>query len=867
MTPERYQQVKSILQTAVEFDTPQRESFLAEACNGDEELRREVESLLQHETPAAGFIEESAFEVAARVLKDEDSAIGRRIGPYRIKKEIGRGGMGVVYLAGRDDEQYQKQVAIKIIKRGMDSEAVVRRFLNERQIVAQLEHPNIARLIDGGTTDNGVPYFVMEYVDGIPIDEHCEAHNLSTEARLNLFLEACSAVQFAHQNLVIHRDLKPGNILVTATATPKLLDFGIAKVLQADASAPDHTLTALRVMTPDYASPEQVRGETITTTSDIYSLGVVLYELLTGARPYTLQSKTPEALARVISSQEPIKPSQVVSGKGPGAKGKLPGFRREPGDNGNGQSTTADEPLKNQGSKIRNSLRGDLDNIVLMAMRKEPARRYQSVAQFGEDIRRHLDGLPVIARKDTYSYRTTKFIQRHKTAVAAAVLVVLTLAAGVAATIRQAKRATAQSQVAMAERDRARREAAKAERINKFLQGLISYANPSWYAAGAGRRGDVKVIDALNDAAGRIDTELQDEPEVRAELHHTIGDTYRALGLNDQAEQHLRAALDIYRQLYGERHPKVAEGLYYLAGVHFMKGDRLRAEEVYREAIRLMREVDPDNVNLPYMLEDLGSILAYKQDPAGEALLNEALAIFRKRYGENHPTVASTYERLADTYATARDYDRAKAAYQQAINTYKLLPGSQPYDGALLHLAQTMQAKGDNEEAEHLFEEALDQARNLYGNDNPRVAEVLRNLALYHSNVSHDYARAEFEIGEAAAIQRRLDPNNIVTVNTLEFLSATMIRTGKLREANLVMNEALALYNTLRASNHEQPETLCVTLVLLKRYHEAEPICVDIYNYDRSADGENHPLTNQARQNLATLYESWGKRDVAAQYR
>ncbi|HYW72324.1 MAG TPA: serine/threonine-protein kinase, partial [Pyrinomonadaceae bacterium] len=622
MTPERYRQVKHLLAAAAECDTGERGSFLVEACHGDEALRLEVESLLQHAEPASQFFAESAFAVATRVLTEPDSAVGRRIGPYRIKKEIGRGGMGVVYLASRDDEQYQKDVAIKIIKRGMDSEAVVRRFLNERQILAQLEHANIARLIDGGTTGDGVPYFVLEYVDGTPIDEYCEAHNLSTAARLHLFLEVCSAVQFAHQNLVIHRDIKPGNVLVTTAATPKLLDFGIAKVLHPDASSPEQTMTALRVMTPDYASPEQVRGETITTSSDVYSLGVVLYELLTGARPYRIQSKTPEAIARVISLEEPVRPSAAV--RTPGA-----GLPASVGNHEKGKAGTLN-------AAHRQSLRGDLDNIVLMAMRKEPARRYQSVAQFAEDVRRHLDGLPVIARKDTYTYRTTKFIQRHKTAVAAAALIVLTLIAGVVATIRQAERATAQSQLATAERDHARREAAKAERINKFLQGLISYANPSWYAAGAGRRGDVKVLDALNDAAGRIDSELKDEPEVRAELHHTIGDTYRALGFNDEAEQHLRAALDIYRQVYGDRHPKVAEGLYYLGGVLFLKGDHAHAEAAHRQAIALMREVDPDNVNLPYMLEDLGGMLAGKKDPAGESLLNEALALFRKRYGEDH---------------------------------------------------------------------------------------------------------------------------------------------------------------------------------------------------------------------------------------
>ena len=382
LNSERWQQVESLFQSALARAPEERTALLDNACNGDEALRQEVESLLASLDKTDDFIEKSAFDAGMKLFAtgDANPLIGGRIGPYKITGEIGRGGTGVVYLALRDDEQYQKQVAIKLVKRGMDTDAVIRRFRNERQILAQLEHPNIARLIDGGTTEDGVPYFVMEYVGGVPLDEYCDSHNFSTDERLKLFRTACSAVQFAHQNLVIHRDIKPSNILVTEDGTPKLLDFGIAKLLHPDlgTQTAELTATALRVMTPEYASPEQIRGETITTTSDVYSLGVVLYELLTGQRPYQIKTKEPYEIARVICEQEPVKPS-IASSVGSSLRHRLGGKARTQ-------------------TKAYTTPRGDLDNIILMATRKEAARRYQSVAQFSEDIRRYLEGLPVIAQ-------------------------------------------------------------------------------------------------------------------------------------------------------------------------------------------------------------------------------------------------------------------------------------------------------------------------------------------------------------------------------------------------------------------------------------------------------------------------------------
>ncbi|MEP6570575.1 MAG: serine/threonine-protein kinase [Acidobacteriota bacterium] len=434
MTPERWQQVKDLLQSVLEQPSEEQPAFLNHAAGRDDSLRLEVESLLEFQEGNENFIETSALEITARSVGAEaqDEMAGAQIGPFKVEREIGRGGMGAVYLAQQNDNHYQRQVAIKIIKRGMDSDEIVRRFRNERQILANLTHPNIAGLYSGGTTDAGLPFFVMEYVEGKPINEYCEVQDLSIEERLKLFRTVCSAISYAHQNLVIHRDLKPSNILVTEAGVPKLLDFGIAKLLNADdAPGAQMTETMLRVMTPEYASPEQARGERMTTASDVYSLGVVLYELLTGLRPYHLKNRLPHEIAQIISERVPERPSTAIS-------------RAEEMPEGAGSTTTTQStgntrPLEL--AKLRRSLRGDLDNIVLMAIRKDPARRYQSVEQFSEDIRRHLERLPVRARKDTFDYRASKFIRRNRLGVAAAALVLLVLLGGIFATRWQQRRA------------------------------------------------------------------------------------------------------------------------------------------------------------------------------------------------------------------------------------------------------------------------------------------------------------------------------------------------------------------------------------------------------------------------------------------
>ncbi|CAN5407414.1 hypothetical protein BH10ACI3_BH10ACI3_20950 [soil metagenome] len=430
MTPENWEKIKRLFNEAVDLDASETEAFLHQQSDGDQALVAEVLQLLAAEgrrtfsSPVANL---------SHLWRDDESEdlIGTEIGSYRLNREVGRGGMGIVFEATRQTEDFSQTAALKLLKRGMDSDVMLGRFRHERQILASLEHPNIARLLDGGITADGLPYFAMEFVDGEPIDVYCDCRDLSTTERLALFLQVCSAVSFAHSRLVVHRDLKPSNILVTKNGIVKLLDFGIAKILSPDDDERQQTVTSLGMMTPAYASPEQIRGEIVSTSSDIYSLGLILYELLTGAPAHRFPSNRPDEMARVICEIEPPRPSSVVTS----------------GNVKDDKATEANVRRTSGGTRRTRSLKGDLDTIVLKAIRKDPSRRYSSVEQLAADISRHLDGQPVLARPDTFSYRLEKFIARNRISVAAAAIVLLTLIAGIAASSWQAYRAEQQRRI------------------------------------------------------------------------------------------------------------------------------------------------------------------------------------------------------------------------------------------------------------------------------------------------------------------------------------------------------------------------------------------------------------------------------------
>jgi serine/threonine protein kinase len=473
LTPERWAQIRQIFEGALERPDRDRAAYLRVVCARDDELRREVEALLESHVDSGTFLNKPAIELNRTLLQNfatsgaqhtgetGEYTTGYRAGPYQLQKRIGRGGMGSVWLASRFDSDFTKSFAVKLVKPGMNSQEILRRFRLEREVLSGLDHPNIARLIDGGSTPEGLPYLVMEYVEGTPIDQFCESRQISITDRLRLFRQVCSAVQYAHQHLVVHRDIKTGNILVTADGVPKLLDFGIAKLLHSEFStlAAAETRPEMRPMTLDYASPEQVRGEPITTATDIYSLGVLLYKLLTGRLPYGSEVRSHPALQHAICEMQPVRPSAVILTD---ERAAIPAATQA--------LQVGQETRPKARQRLKRKLSGDLDMIVLMALRKEPHRRYVSAEQFSEDVARYLDGRPVIARSDTFGYRAAKFVRRNPAFVAATGLLALALAAGSVVSTYYARQA--QQQRARAE---AQVEAARAEDLRKERDLIGTY--------------------------------------------------------------------------------------------------------------------------------------------------------------------------------------------------------------------------------------------------------------------------------------------------------------------------------------------------------------------------------------------------------
>ncbi len=703
MTPEEWRKIREILEQALETSPKDRPAFLEMSCAGDPSLRHEVESLIaSNEQARSGFLESSALHAAAAAVTspDVESLTGKRIGSYQIIEEIGHGGMGTVYLAIRADDHYRKQVAIKLVRGGLGDAFRMHRFKAERQILADLDHPNIARLLDGGALDDGQPYVVMEFVQGVPIDEYCNRHDLTVSERLALFRTVCSAVAYAHQRLVIHRDIKPANILVTEQGEPKLLDFGIAKIVDPEelAGKVDSTVTLLRLMTPEYASPEQVRGEPMTTASDVYSLGVVLYGLLTGQRPYPGGSGLAHEIAQAVCESQPQKPSTAVHRA---VAVHVPAGKRE---------------------KLHRRLRGDLDNIVLKALRKEPERRYASVEQFSEDIGRHLAGLPVIARPDTFWYRTEKFVKRHAASVTAAAVVALMLVAGLAITLRAAY-------IARAERARAEQRFNDVRKLANSLLFEVHDAIQNLPGSTAARKLIVdralQYLDALaNEAKGNLP--LQRE---LAAAYQRVGDVqggFRAANLGDTSGslKSYRTALSILASVATadpnnvavQRELIHAHGK--LSDVLLASGDRMGSLEQLRQLVPIAEKLsaaDPGNQgerrNLALAYLDYGWKRASRND------WQAALLDCRKSTGLLESVVAAdpsdkrskralvlAYSRLGDLLSRyARDHHQSLTMHEKALEMEHSMLAQDPHNtdlrriGAweLVDIGDEMSAGGD----------------------------------------------------------------------------------------------------------------------------------------------------------------------------
>ena len=684
MSPELWERVQIVVDESLHLAVGDRVAYLEKVCADQPELRHEVDSLLEGADEAQDFIEEPVFSLRPERPADP---VARRIGHYKLLSQVGSGGMGSVYLASRADD-FEKPVALKILKRGMDTDEIVRRFEHERQILANLDHPYISKLLDGGTTEDGLPYFVMERVEGVPIDRYCDDARLSTRERLELFRKVCSAVHFAHQNLVVHRDLKPGNILVTEDGEPKLMDFGIAKLLESEMlSTQTPTMPLLTIggtgpMTPRYASPEQVRGDVITTSSDVYALGVLLYKLLTGHWPYRLSDRSMSGLFEAIREEDPVKPSDAV----------LLRSETRMGD-GSTRPITPDSVSETRDGDVkilRRRLSGDLDGIVLRALRKETKDRYGSVEQFSEDIRRHLDGLPVLARKGTLAYQTAKFFRRHSAKLAMAGAVLLILLFGSLWRISQNQ--------AAAERQRAAREQQIAESMADLfteLRQLDPKAGEEPGFAESFRQTAARYVDNLKLA------EILNDQAVVLENQGGI----------QTAEILYREALSMKLRLAAKEHPSVVRGMNNLAYNLSIQGKYQEAEELFRAARDVRIEVHGrESQEVAISLNNLGLLYQNTGDlDASEPLIEESLEIRLKLYGPDSPQVGIALNNLAFLAQLRGDYQAAEEGYRQVLRIFRSDQGlvDPRVARALRNLATVLLEQGDFDRAEAAAAEAL----------------------------------------------------------------------------------------------------------------------------------------------------------------
>jgi serine/threonine-protein kinase len=782
MQPERWRRVCAVLEGALELGPEERAEWLRDRCSREPEIRDEVESLLRADRRAGRFLEQplgrasKASAAAGATAGAADPRPPERLGPYRLLEPLGHGGTSSVYLAVRGDDEYRQRVAVKILRPGVGSDAG-RRLRVERQILAHLDHPNIARFLYGDTTGDGLPFFAMELVEGVRVDRYCREHQLSIEQRLELFLEICSAVEYAHRNLVVHRDLKPGNILVTRDGRPKLLDFGIAKLLDPELAGPESATTVhwLRVLTPAYASPEQVRGEPISTATDVYSLGVLLYELLTGVLPIPLAGASgagsaPPSTAeieRAVLEQEPRRPSAAV--------------------------VDAGRP------ELRRHLAGDLDQIVLKALRKEPGHRYSSVERLAEDIHRHLRGEPVRARKGTLAYRTGRFLRRHRWQTAAAAAFLATVLGFTAAVAHQASRIRAQAEAIAAERDEARAESEKRRRVLEFLEQVFT------------RVGELEAQGQRIDAAGMLSLGVEmagergDEPEVQADLLSALGRNLERVRRWDEAETTHRTALGIRTRIFGDDSLAAGRSLYDLSSVSYQLGRYPEAERRARRAVELIRRhLGQEDPEVAEALTNLATVVYTRQrSDEAEALFRQALEIRRRRLGDDHPLVVASLNHLGLTLASGGRHREAEAHLREALAIQRR---GDPSDWDLAYnlnnLAFALQEQGELDAAEPLLAEALAIWRRTLAEDDPQIGIALQGLGRLRL-AQGAAAEAEAVLREhSKLVASSAPPGHWDRAQAAALLGAALCEQGRSAEAEPLLAESLRVLTAERGADH-----------------------------------------------------------------
>jgi serine/threonine protein kinase/tetratricopeptide (TPR) repeat protein len=889
----RWQKIQSLFEEIVDSGPAERAARLASSCSDDVDLRNSIESLLDSDQRAEDPLLNAISEAAESLLQHhQDRLLGMRIGPYRVVSILGHGGMSTVYLGERDDSQYRQTVAIKVLHHATLHPRLRSRLHSERHILATLDHPSIARLIDSGDLEDGTPYLVMEHVDGESIDVYCDSRTLFVRERLELFVQVCIAVQYAHRNLVVHRDIKAANIFVTGDGQPKLLDFGIAKLLAPESLSHTLPVTRLqeRILTPENAAPEQVLGRPITTATDIYSLGVLLYQLLTGRSPYRLLSYSQLQLERAICMDDPVRPSQMVISK---LNGETDSDRSRISDR-RGLSP----------ERLRTRLSGDLDAIIAMAMRKEPDRRYPSVEALADDLNRHLLGRPVLARQGDWRYNTSKFLRRHLLAVlgVAAVILGLTVIAGVTLwqnhRIEQARDATAQ------ERDHA-------QQVSAFLVDVFSQADPF---NALGREPTAK--DLLDRGAEKILGNANLQPEVRAQLLESIGLAYRRQGLSERAVPLFEQAVAIRRQERPLDSRRTAAALANLAQALTDGGHLISAEANLQQALHTSRSgEDTPSRETGDILEQFGEFeLNAKSDPqAATRLFTEALDIYRGAAGTQSLPVASTLSDLASAAVWTGDFPLAERYQREAMTIFQGTVSRNHPDHAmaLATLGYILTQRGKYQEAEQVLNEALEIGRDVFGPGNQRIAQIESHLGIlydrqgesaraiqatqnavkiatdklglnhyltgyYLDSLANLYAKADdlppaenYARQALAVYAQALPPRHLYVASTRQLLGEILLRRGSLAAAETELRAAVDINTTLAGADNWRTARAQASLgwVLISRDKaaEGEPMLVAARDRLLATVGAAHAATQWASARLAEYLRSRHRDAEAAQ--
>jgi eukaryotic-like serine/threonine-protein kinase len=892
LTPARWARVEELFDAAAELPAAERAAYLQRACAGDAGLRDYILSLLDTDLAEVTVIEEAirgALGQAMDGFAESEHGAGERVGPYRIVRTIGTGGMGIVYLAERADQQFEQQVAIKLVRQRLLDPEVERRLVAERQILANLDHPNIARLFDGGTMPDGTPYLVMEYIDGVPIDRYCDQNRLGIHARLQLIRTVCSAIHYAHQTLVVHRDIKPSNILVTADGVPKLLDFGIARILDASGdSTAGITRDGAVILTPENAAPEQVRGEAITTATDTYALGVLMYRLLTGCPPYQVSMNRPAEIPAIICDVEPLPPSQKVRRlASPLPSGNTPPDARQV-LNARGMSA----------ERLARRLRGDLDNIVLMALRKDPKRRYRTVNEFAGDIERHLSSHPVLARPDTWHYRSSRFLRRHVAAVSATASLCLLLIMFAISTGIQNRKIAEQRDTAM--------------EISAFLEDIFREPDP-----GNARGASITAREILEKGANQITNQLGDRPAIQATLMSTIGRVYYNLGeydnsaellqeslrirrdvLNDQEggvavtkselavtlmekaeyDESLRLlteAIDENRKRKGAGSADLANNYFHLAEVYQLSGESEQAERYARDSIDMFTALGTQYAKDIAEAKNLLARVLQRSNKLDEAelLLSEAIELVKTHSGSDDPLLAYYSQNYAVLLQTKGELDRAEETYYEAIAITRKILGDEHslLGGSLVMLGRLLHSREEYAEAEIAFRDALRVHRKARGDTHPFVGYDKVSLGM----LLHDMGRleeAEQQIREALGIyEESLGGEHQYIASALTALCAVLNDAGRAEEGRPLIERALAIrskdYNARHPLLASTQNVAGRNLAVLGDFAAAEPLLVDSLEILKEQDGPDSQRVRRARGWLRDMYVASGQQKKADRYR